>query len=124
MEFIYYAKRSIQVAHTLGNQYVIDIDVVDDYSTSIKGKRIESLAGNTVTIIHNDEEYLNIRTENVNGSTTPSIADMREFLNSVKAGEIFSLNGTNASLISITAPYTETRLGNSDYYSYSFKVRT
>jgi len=67
---------------------------------------------------------LNIRTENVNGSTSPSIADMREFLNSVKAGEIFSLNGTNASLISITAPYTETRLGNSDYYSYSFKVRT
>ncbi len=124
MEFHYDAKRTLKSGHVDGTQYLIDIDVdVEDHSTSIKGHRMESLSGNFVTIIHDDQYLLNIQTAIVNATSTPNIDDMTEFLNSVKAGETFLIDGVDSVLTSITSPYSKTRFGKTEYYSYSFKVR-
>ena len=123
MQIDYTAKRSIKTGHTATTSYQINIDVaVYDRSSSIDGSQVKSLSGNTVTTVNNDLIKLNINTVLVSSTTTPDIDDMREFLDSVKAGETFQLDSVNYILDSISSPYSETREGV-NYFRYSFQVR-
>lgn len=123
MQIDYTAKRSIKTGHTATTGYTINIDVaVYDRSSSISGNQVKSLSGNTVTTVNNDLIKLNINTVLVSSTTTPDIDDMREFLDSVKAGETFQLDSVNYILDSISSPYSEAREGV-NYFRYSFMAR-
>lgn len=126
MQIDYTAKRSIQAGHTEDSSYTININLsVADRVPESKGSQAESLSGNTVTVVHNLRVSYVITTELVTTLTTPSLSDMREFLDSVKGGESFTtdIDGTTKSyrLKSFSSPYSEKREATS-YFRYSFTI--
>ena len=129
MDFTYTAKRSVQSGHTAGNSYTLSIDLQQfDRASRIQGTQRTALDGTTVTIAHREETDISIATDLVaaNGTGTPSYLDMREFLDSVKGGELFTIddgaNPFSAKITDLANPYTETREG-SLYFRYGFRVR-
>jgi len=129
MDFTYTAKRSVQSGHSAGTSYTITIDLQQfDRASRLQGTQRTALDGTTVTIAHREETDINIATDLVpaDGSGAPSYLDMREFLDSVKGGELFTVDDGSspfsARVVDLANPYTETREG-SLYFRYSFRVR-
>lgn len=123
MQFDYTAKRSIIGGHSSGVTYQINISVrTDDRSSAIKGAQNETLTGALYTVIHAEVIEHTIETVACNSTTSTTNSEMREFLDSVKGGESFDIDGTTCVLTSITNPYTEIRV-NSDSHRYQFKAR-
>ena len=127
MQIDYTALRSISAGHSEDGNYTINVDLsANKRSSKIEGEETKSLNLNKVVVVHAINVTNNLSTVLVNSSTTTTDDDMREFLDSVIAGEIFQLDLTgsliNYKLDSIRNPYTETEFDRSNF-RYSFKVR-
>lgn len=127
MQVDYIARRSIQAGHTVETQYTINFDIFEKTKTSkAEGVQVKSLSGNTVTVVHRNSETYNLTSVLITASTTTTLLDMREFLDSVTRGETFFLDvrGTSEAYIlsSLSNPYTETELETS-HYRFSFGAR-
>ena len=126
MQIDYTALRSIKSGHSASTAYTINVDLKSaDRIPESSGSQLMSLSGNAVTTIHNLTVTYAVTTVLLTSSTTPSILDMREFLDSVKAGETFAMDISGASanyrLKSFNNPYTESREDQA-YFRYSFQA--
>ena len=127
MQIDYTAKRSVQAGHSIDTPYTINIDLYEnDRTFKAHGVENKALNGNTVAVIHRVEETNNLTTVLVSAATSPTVLDMREFLDSVVGGEVFQLDISGVSidykLHSMTKPYSERELERSNF-RYSFQVR-
>ena len=127
MQIDYTALRSLKSGHTAGTDYTINIGVtVSDRMSPIVGKRHIARAGDGSTVIHREDKKYSVTTQLVNASSTPDLDDLREFVDSVKAGEEFQLDidGTTQTYIidNIANPYREIRQ-HPDWFRFSFTVR-
>ena len=127
MQIDYTALRSVQGGHSATTAYAINVDLSQS-DKQIKNTGVQTMAldGSTVTTIHRSETIYSITTELCSTSTTPSLDDMREFLDSVSRGETFQMDvsGTSIDYIldSFESPYSETR-ENPNYFRFSFAAR-
>ncbi len=130
MPFITYtALRSLKTGHTASVAYTINFDAqaLNKSHKTIK-TRTQSLGGNTETIRVRRDTFWNIKTDLLAES---ELDDWREFLASTDAGETFTFDayGTAASPddpISVEREDeddAEERVGETMYYTVSFKVR-
>jgi len=124
MQIDYTALRSVKSGHSASTSYTINVDLTQaDRSAVSTGAQLASLNDNVVTTVHNLGTTYSVSTVLLTSSTTPSILDMREFLDSVKAGETFTtdITGTTASfrLKNFSSPYTEARTDQA-YFRYSW----
>ena len=119
----YTATRAIKTGHSASTVYNFTLDAAP-YSPKVQtvGKTQTSLNGTRVHVIQYTEVIHNISTDYVSDSTTPDIDDLQEFLNSVRQGETFTIDGANFTLNDIKNPYTETPHGPV-YKSYQFVAR-
>ena len=126
MQIDYTALRSIKSGHSASTAYTINVDLKSaDRIPESSGSQLMSLSGNAVSTVHNLTVTYAVTTVLLTSSTTPSILDMREFLDSVKAGETFTMDISGASanyrLKSFKNPYTESREDQA-YFRYSFQA--
>ncbi len=114
-----------------GSDGKIDIGIEQEDERPIEhSKESRSLSGVSERVLHRiDYEYA-LRTVATNDSTL--IAKFKELHASVAAGETFTIDlyGTEASpvdpitVLMIPQTYSKTRQGFTQYFSYSFRVRT
>ena len=128
MQIDYTATRSIQAGHAADTAYTINIDLsANKRSVKIDGSDNRSIDNSQVVVINYVDIKNDLSTVLVSASTTTTILDMREFLDSVIAGEVFQtdLSGSlvDYKLDSIASPYSENELERSNF-RYSFVVRT
>jgi len=125
--FTYTAKRSLINGHVIDTVYSIDINARSiARSSSVKSKTKKSLGGQTETIVQSRDINWSI---SLNGITELDLPAIREFLDSVDAGEsfVFDPYGTvaipdNPISVKARAGYTESRQGFSDYFVIGFGV--
>lgn len=127
MQIDYTAKRTLKSGHSADSDYQINVDLrASDRLSSTIGDQSIALDGTTVTVVHRSEIIYSLTTTIITANTTPDIDDMREFLDSVKFGESFDLDADGSSeayvLDSLSSPYTETRVNNTQY-RYTFRAR-
>jgi hypothetical protein len=125
MQIDYTSKRSLKAGHTVDTEYMINIGVeVFDKQPRWEGVLHKSLSGNLVTTTHEYGDDLSITTVQLDEDPTAAvnIYDMREFLDSVRLGEVFQLDGLNAVLSNLSSAYSETHTGYV-YKKFSFQVR-
>lgn len=127
MDFTYIAKRSIIAGHSAGSQYTISFELSDfRRSSSINGKTTTTIDGSEVTVINHDVVLLDISSVIIEDTGTPDVFWMREFLDSVKGKETFTLDDGSGPisvvLNDIKNPYREDRLSPTAY-RYSFAAR-
>lgn len=124
MQVDYIAKRNLKAGHVLFTAYLINVPLASDDPISInEGFRSVALSGNTKHVIHRGDIIRSVSTDIVHTSTTPDLDDMREFLESVRYGETFDLDGVPHILDNFKNPYSETRVGGLQYFRYSFRAR-
>lgn len=124
---VYTAKRSIIDAHSAETEYEFEIDLGKfDRSTKREQETSSSLVGVRFTVLHRIDVFYSATTAPVNSSS--DIDQMREFLDSVAGGEEFTIDpmGTiltpdNPRTLTIDGDYTESQVGESQYYTFSFK---
>ena len=126
MQIDYTALRSIQAGHSASTAYTINVDLSQaDRMPDNKLVQNVALNGNTVTTIHALKTKYSITTSLIDTTTTPTLSDMREFLDSVKAGESFTsdISGATVSyrILNPKSPYSENREGQA-YFRYSFQI--
>lgn len=124
----YTAKRSIITGHVLDTAYDLDLILEQaDRSVRTKKNQIRSLGGNTETILQSMDVSWSLTIGSLTGATLNGV---REFLDSVQGGEIFTLDvmgsvGAPDNPLSVIADgdYMETRVNNSNLFTISFNVR-
>ena len=126
MQIDYTALRSVKAGHSASTAYTINVDLTQADRVPVStGTQLTSLNGNTVTTVHDLATQYSITTVLLTSSTTPSILDMREFLDSVKAGETFTTDITGATasfrMTNFKTPYSEDRTDQA-YFRYSFSM--
>lgn len=125
----YTALRSLKAGHSASVAYTIDFDaqaLSKSYKT--EKKSVRSLGGNTETMRIRRDAFWDVRTDLL---TDAELDDWREFLASTDANETFTFDayGTSTSpdnAISVEREddsESEERVGDSMYYTVSFKVR-
>jgi len=121
-DIIYTAKRSVKAGHTSGTDYTLSILFLIDTAGSqrIGPRPAVALSGAQVTTTHRVEKTRSLETDYVSTATTPAVADLVEFLDSVIGGEQFSIDGVNYRLVSDS--YSEQNEGKL-FKKYAFKVR-
>ena len=124
----YQAKRSITGGHVLNTNYDLDIilEQADD-SVAVTSSEIKSLGGNQETVLQNIDFHWQISIGSITSVNKPAV---REFLNSVQGGEVFTLDvyGSVAvpdAPVSVVAKpgYQFSRVNNSDLFTVALKVR-
>ncbi len=126
MQIVYTALRSIQSGHTVDTDYTINLNIsVANRLPNIDATINKSISGARVTTLRSSLFTYDITSTLVSTSTTPDIDDLREFLDSVKHGEQFTLDISGATVtytLDKTAnPYQEVS-ETVGYYRYSFRV--
>lgn len=120
----YIARRNIKAGHVLNDPYVINVGLTMDDLTSVnEGHQSIALSGSTVNVVHRGDVIRSISTVLIDTTTTPDLADMREFLESVRFGETFDLDGDTYIMNNFKNPYSETRVNGLQYFRFSFRAR-
>jgi ABC-type metal ion transport system substrate-binding protein len=124
MQIDYTAKRSLVGGHSVDTPYTITIGVeVFDRSPRWTGQVNRALSGNAVTLTHEFGHDYSITTIALD-ETDPvlNISHMREFLESVRLGETFQIDGQDATISDPSGAYSESHIGYV-YKQFSFSVR-
>lgn len=125
----YTAKRSIASDHIAGASYGLDFNAGQlDRGTTTRRRRATSLSGASETLIYRQDVVWTVTTTRLSES---AIVYMREFLDSVAAGEVFTFDpygSTSAPDAPVTAVlesdgYKEARHATTRTYRVTFKVR-
>lgn len=118
--FTYTARRSILPAHVINTQYSLSASIKQfDRTAKRIVKQSTALSGRKITQFIRLEIRYDIATTAV---VNPD--NFREFLDSVSSGELFTYTDNNSVTYSLKldGDYTETRIGRSDIFTYSFKT--
>lgn len=123
----YTAKRSIMSGHTLDVVYEFEIDFTRwDRQAKAEKKVARSLGGVTETIFHRQDIFYQITTA---PAKTTAIDQMREFLDSVMAGESFVIDRygsigspDNEITMTLEGDYAENRPSIDERFTYTFKT--
>lgn len=125
----YVAQRNVSNGHVKGVQYSLDFTASRLQRSSIVNNRtLTSLDNSTETLRYYTKVTWNITVNELEETDMPV---WREFLDSVDGGESFDFDpyGTDASPDDVRAcelesrNYSEIRIGTTDYYNLSFRVR-
>jgi len=125
----YTAQRSVMANHVVGTQYTFEI-LLNKFDRIPKRKQntATSLSGLTQTLLHRID--ISYQAATIPTNSQNKIDQLREFLDSVAAGEEFTLDALG-SLSEAHAPqtykvegdYAENMVDITGYYSFSFKCK-
>lgn len=114
--------------HTEGTEYSFDY-LLRTFNRSTKRRQntVVSLSGRRVTTLHHIKSSYTVETVPENDAT--SLANMREFLTSVVAGEEFTIDvfgsvatPDNPRSFVLTGDFSETLVDPTGFYTFSFSV--
>lgn len=126
---IYTAKRKVMSGHTAGEEYEFEVGI-ESVSPAFnrEEKTLTTLSGKDFTTFYRVDERDSFGTVAINDPSV--IAQMREFLMSVAAGEPFTLDlmgepGSPADPVSykLRGNPTKRLVNSAGFYSYSFQVK-
>ena len=120
----YTALREFAPTHVENGAYSFTVGTVaDNRRRPTEGRQSVAIDGTTVSVIHRGDEIRQVVTVAVEtGAGTPDLEDLREFLESVKYGETFQLDGVDHVMDNFRNPYQETRIPPK-WYRFSFSAR-
>lgn len=125
---IYTAKRSLIDSHSAETEYSFEV-ALNKFERSPKREKetSASLSGNRFTVLHRIDMFFEVSTVPIKDISL--IYQMREFLDSVAAGESFIIDAFGTELqpyqqkvVEIDGDYSESMVDISGYYAFSFKV--
>ena len=128
---IYTAKRSLAPGHVEGEEYLLEIGILDDANRRVATEKDvqRSLGGAMETLRHRHDVMWTLTLEPTQGKNMPLV---REFLDSTDGGEAFSIDlyGQYAQMVNvkrIDTQYSETafmRVGSADadYFQAQIEV--
>lgn len=115
----YTAKRNVSGGRTIGNNYSLTLNLVRfDRAPEPQKNTIITLNGTQYDNFHRLDIMREVQTAPENDAAT--LAQTREFLDSVAGGETFTIDSVNHKLIGSAK---DTLVEMSGYYTFSFKAR-
>ena len=119
----YQALRSIKSGHSASTSYNITVDVIKNDETPYwAGVDIRTLDGTAFRETYNIGDDVSVATVWLKDGDTYDRYDIKEFLDSVRFGETFTIDGVDCELTALKKPYSRS-FRMPDYYSFSFVYR-
>jgi len=124
----YTAKRNISDGRSALTEYSFEVPLLNFDREPLRKKSVSaSLSGIRHTVLHRIDNFYKIKTAPIKNTTL--LNQMREFIDSVAAGETFTIDafGTiaapnNPLSFEIDGDYSESLVEISGFYSFSFRV--